>query len=626
MARAEKRLIISPYASEAGRQGTAISINDPWASAREDYLAGRLKFTPGGQNYPNLGQQQLGQALGNLSGLGPKVIPSISDRPDIVPFPLGCPANFYQQGDVCIPVVGSYPRGSLSNPAPAGYDIAKAIIKQIPTIENVNKGQYFYVTCFVENIGAFRGKFYLRVKIPLINIDQESTGVWLPEFSNGLIYKRILMPENAPSQEMAAVAEVSHLDEQNGSKIVDDSENFTVPSPGTGGPSPTPTPTPGPDTTDCQYLGGTFYCKCDTPSEGSIIIGGQNYCPSECFTAGNNIRYCKCAANLPGSVVIGGFRYCPSPVTTPTPTPEPTPTPGASWCSSPERLEQYNRFDCGIECRNGTDMNDPLCIKCLTECFPERPCHSDHGYVWHGGQCIGHLSYGRCQQECRNSCAHLMGTGQYVPCTEACYNENCGGGNSSSEPQCFTITIPLLMHYVTHPGIAGVTVVIGSRGMQVLIAMLSSRHLPIENTTITFCPSPGNAMNDGCVKIGTTVYCPSVTGNNNGNTSAAIVLTPSTSIPDNTDLVTRGSGYSPNENITVSLKTVTHRVSTNDTKNASWEGKVFNQGETDQTDSRGEFKNTQRVMKIPSGVYGTCLVTATGKTSKKTATKSIKIV
>lgn len=255
------------------------SINDPWATYQSDMIAGRIKITPGSAPYESLQQQQIYQQMGNLQGFGTPVMnPSVNTTPNITPFPLGCPTGFYQAGNTCIPNVDMIPHGPNTI---AGAAFPKAVIQDMKPPPTTGLNQNFFVQVLFQNAGGTEGKFYLRVMIPSLNIDQQSPGVNIPAFSNGSLWIQILMPVNAPLlQPIPAIAQVSHLDQAissptNGQQIVDDSDNFTIPGP----------PAPGATATQtgmtCFDMGGKNYCQSASNTNAQCVnINGQWYCPT----------------------------------------------------------------------------------------------------------------------------------------------------------------------------------------------------------------------------------------------------------------------------------------------------------------------------------------------------------
>lgn len=276
MARKDKMFAVSPFAAEGGRRGMDISLNDPLLD-KTDVYGNRLKFiyeqggalTPAQQDYYQRMQNQL-PMYGGINQ------PSVSGDPSVTPFPIGCPTGFYQQGNVCIPVVGTFP-GEDDFAPPAGQNFAKGQFYQVDAPTTTTAGQLFNTAAYFRNIGAIRGKFFIRWKIPDLGItDQLSAGVWVPQFSNGVIYKNLQMPANAPpGQRISATVELLHLDEASNQMTVDDVSTSSIPTPGT-----VPAPAPPPTTQDCYVVGGINYCLATTPTAGCIQILGRYYCPS----------------------------------------------------------------------------------------------------------------------------------------------------------------------------------------------------------------------------------------------------------------------------------------------------------------------------------------------------------
>jgi hypothetical protein len=585
MAELEKILIINPYASEAGRQEAGISINDPLASGLQDIAQGRLRMTPGAAQYPGLSQQQINQLIGNQGRGGVTVKPSVSDKPNITPFPLGCPSGFFQQGDVCIPMVGTYPGGEA---LPAGYEKPKGLIKQAVPPEFTEREKEFYVQVFFENIGALRGKFFLRVLIPSLTIDKESTGVWIPQFSNGVLYIKILMPGNAPAlQAIPAVVEISHMDEASGNKVVDDTDNVNIPAPGTATPPASCCPTgqewdkcgckcvpvgtitclavncpscgvtPAPPAAECYMLGGKFYCKCAVATTGSIEIGGSIFCPASCFTAGNGVRYCQCQAGTPGAVKIGTQWFC---VETPTPTPQTCPT--------------------------GTTGTYPNCTPIPPTPEPLPQCMtmtlSQLSYI--GGKC---LTYSRVGTEAHGI---IRSTTTNGPCPNE-YYKRVGSVHS---------------------------------GIIKMQKTIEAAHGNVNTYSFTFCRSP--TQKDGCFMVGTDWYCPSTSQPDNTNSSASIVLTPNTSVQDGANVRIDGVGFGAKETMLIQMLTTTNPVVPGDTSKASWVNKKITTNASAETDSAGKFRVTMKAPALVSGVKGNAIILAFGGRTRKYAQKAIEVV
>ncbi len=229
MAQATRRLVIDPNAS----YGKGVSTNEPLSNLEEDFAQGRVRITPGAADFPTLAERRQGLIEGSDIG----VKPSISRTPNISPFPLGCPAGFYQQGDVCIPSVDLVP-GEDKFPRIAGKVFPRGVIEDVIPPEYTKKGEFFYVQCKITNDGSAQGKFFFRVTIPSLNVDTETEAVPVPPFEEALLYKRVRMPDSAPSlDDIEAEATISHFNEEeehitDETKIVDDTTSFMVPGPG----------------------------------------------------------------------------------------------------------------------------------------------------------------------------------------------------------------------------------------------------------------------------------------------------------------------------------------------------------------------------------------------------------
>ena len=228
-AQASRRLVIDPNAKYMG----GVSVNEPLENIEEDYRQGRIRAKPGGAEFPTL-EERLQGRFDRESEIGVK--PSISRTPNISPFPLGCPDGFYQQGDVCIPSVDLVP-GEDKFPRIAGKVFPRGVIQDIIPPSHTENGEFFYVQCKIVNDGSAEGKFFFRVTIPSLNVDTETEAVRVPPFEEALMYKRVRMPDSAPSlDDIEAEATISHFNEEeehitDETKIIDDTTSFLVPGP-----------------------------------------------------------------------------------------------------------------------------------------------------------------------------------------------------------------------------------------------------------------------------------------------------------------------------------------------------------------------------------------------------------
>src|SRR5215213_9344361 len=266
---------------------------------------------------------------------------SISQEPTASPYPLGCPTGFYQQGNVCIPIVGTYP-GDDFNAPPAGLDFAKGVIEDVDLPGTTEAGKTFQIRTHFKNTGAYRARFGTKITIAQINITAKisDTG-FVPKFARGIVYQNITMPANAPlAQDLAAQIELVRWDEVQNKYVTDDVGSVDIPSPGSAAPPA--------NTNDCFTLGGIHFCQSTTTGPGCIevnskiycpqtvgaeckMIGGQEFCKSTTWSAGcivdngviycpktnascktiNSIEYCKANQWSPGCIVHEGFVYCP---------------------------------------------------------------------------------------------------------------------------------------------------------------------------------------------------------------------------------------------------------------------------------------------------------------------------
>lgn len=275
---------------------------------------------------PSLAQQEIQQAQQNLAS-GVVVQPSISTSPNISPFPLGCPSGFYQSGDVCIPSVDTAGMNLPSAPA-AGHELPKGSIQQTISDQTTNDGSPFYITTYFTNNGIL-GKFFQHITIPDIGVDVKSTGVWIPEGQNGVLYKQILMPGTTPtcSNGFSATIQLQHEDPGTGNLMVDDTDTVQVPCPGAGPTTPTP-----PFQQNCFTASdGSKWCSSPTDTGGcqpDPNHAGLFWCKQCSCGSGQKWNSCVCGC-VPSASLIPDCppSNCPQCGQAP-----PTPTPGPQSC------------------------------------------------------------------------------------------------------------------------------------------------------------------------------------------------------------------------------------------------------------------------------------------------------
>lgn len=279
MARKDKPFSVSPFATEAGRRGLDVSLNEPIMD-QADVYGNRLKFIYNQQGALSPAQQDYYQRMQNQLPMYTPTSPSVDLSPSVSPFPIGYPTGMYQQGNVCIPKVGTYP-GTDDFAPPAGQNFAKGQFYQIVSPKVTTRGQLFNTESYFRNVGAIRGKFFIRWKIPDLGItDQVSTGTWVPQFANGVIYKNITMPMSAPQgQTVNAQVELLKLDETTNELTVDDVTTAAIPTPGTTVPTDDDG-IPVPPSSDCYVIGGINYCLATVAVAGCVSILGKIYCPA----------------------------------------------------------------------------------------------------------------------------------------------------------------------------------------------------------------------------------------------------------------------------------------------------------------------------------------------------------
>ena len=362
---------ISLTGVEGGRSDMPISMNDPFFGVRDDIANNRLKYVYNQADPLDLSQQRLLQLLENQAGMGGGLYgnPSVNEEgPSTTPFPIGCPTGMYQQGNVCIPIVGTYP-GEYYGAPPAGQNFAKGRADDVIPDNVTERGKKFEVSLFMTNIGAIRGKFGTKVHIPLLNLELTSKVGWVPQYSPAIIFAEGTMPNNAPfDTSIPCTVELLRLDEVSGDFEVDDVLTFNLQSPSVDGPQ-----TPGPDDdpvcftiggiqycevagtpndSTCLKVGTTWYCPDEEPpdEDDCLEIGDITYCvdptpptdhancfkidtrwycavddvpePANCITVGTpGVQMCKSNTWRSGCALVNNVIYCPA--TTPPPTPNP---------------------------------------------------------------------------------------------------------------------------------------------------------------------------------------------------------------------------------------------------------------------------------------------------------------
>lgn len=312
MASRSKTFSVNPLAVEGGRRDTNVSLNDPFSSVRDDVLNNRLQFVYNPSDPVSVLEQQYMQRMGNYGD--PRfsnMDVAVSLEPTATPYPLGCPTGFYQQGNVCIPIVGTYP-GDDFNAPPAGQDFARGEIEDVDLPSTTVAGQTFQIKTHFKNIGAFRGRFGTKITIAGISINAKMSDTgFVPGFSRGIVYQNITMPANAPiAQDLEAQIELVRWDEAQNKFVTDDVGTVSIPSPGSAPPPP--------NTSDCFTLGGIQFCVSTSPGPNCIELNNKIYCPQttapECKTI-SGVEFCKSNTWNNGCIVDGGFIYCPKPPT-----------------------------------------------------------------------------------------------------------------------------------------------------------------------------------------------------------------------------------------------------------------------------------------------------------------------
>lgn len=135
-----------------------------------------------------------------------------------------CPPNYYRSGGICLKVETG-----------EGLTIgAKGAIQQVQADPQTFPGQMFLLKILVTNIGTTAAKWSAKVTIPAIGITALPTaGTALEPGASAIIHKSLQMPMSAPpGQLLPATIELIQTS-TNGVSKTDDTENATIPSPGT---------------------------------------------------------------------------------------------------------------------------------------------------------------------------------------------------------------------------------------------------------------------------------------------------------------------------------------------------------------------------------------------------------
>lgn len=203
------------------------------------------------------GAQQLGQTV------------DVSTSPNVTPFPLGCPTGFYQQGNVCIPAVGTYPSQFDFNSSP-GIGIIDSV-----TFDTINKqiGVPFNLICAMHTQGGSANQYFVSVTIPDWNLTTDnSPSVLVPGGTHAIIYKLLTPPAIAhTNRQTSGTLALLHNDPHTGVATQDGTTSFTFndPSPASSTLPPVGPPSPPPWYQSCTptaCTSGAYFdigsCQC----------------------------------------------------------------------------------------------------------------------------------------------------------------------------------------------------------------------------------------------------------------------------------------------------------------------------------------------------------------------------
>jgi hypothetical protein len=382
----------------------------------------------------------------------------MSDETRESPFPIGCPSGFFQEGNVCVPIIGTYPDETYGAP-PAGQNFARGAIDHIEVPATVTAGQKFKLFVFMRNIGAIRGKFGVALVIDTWNIDVVSPQGWVPRYTPAVIEIEATCPLNATLGDgtVPATIELQKLDEVTREYEIDDLGTANIPQPT--GTTPPPEP-------ECFTWNNVEYCETDEPSgTGCLTIGTKTYCPTtqpqpQCFTF-NNIEYCESTTGGAGCITIGNKLYCP----TTQPQPQCFTFNNIQYCESTTGgagcMTIGNKIYCpvnqpepqcfvwnNVEYCESDEIISPNCVQIGTKIFcptGDVPCSA--GYERVNGTCIPKCPTGY-ERNSVGACIPTCPTGYERNAAGACVPQVCPTGKifDPSTGNCVNITCPTGYH------------------------------------------------------------------------------------------------------------------------------------------------------------------------------------
>jgi hypothetical protein len=265
-----------------------IDVNQPGYDPTKQ---GQLSFNYTEQN-PNDLQQSILDQLSQQAQFGAQSqqqTVDVSTSPNVTPFPLGCPTGFYQQGNVCIPAIGTYPSQFDFNSAP-GIGIIDSV-----TFDVINKqiGVPFNLICAMHTQGGSANQYFVSITIPAWNLTTDaSPSVLVPGGTHAIIYKLLTPPTNsATTGQISGTCALMHNDPHTGVATQDATFPFTfnAPSPASSIVPPITPPSPPPWYQSCTptaCTSGAYFdigsCQClpfpnMTPTGGGTTTINNTY-------------------------------------------------------------------------------------------------------------------------------------------------------------------------------------------------------------------------------------------------------------------------------------------------------------------------------------------------------------
>jgi hypothetical protein len=654
-----KKLIpfeISLSGADGGSVDFPISINDPMWGARDDITNQRMRFLYQSGEPLSLEQQRLLQALENQAGISHSDV-IVSDDERESPFPIGCPSGFFQEGNVCVPIIGTYPDETYNAP-PAGQNFARGVIDHIEVPPNIVAGQQFSCKVFIRNIGAVRGKFGIGLIVDTWNLDITSPQGWVPRFTPAVIEVKATCPANATIGDgtIPATFELQKLDEVSREYTIDDVANQNLPQPRTN--------TPIPPTIECFTYNNKQYCLTTNPPTGGdcITIGTKIYCTAtttppqpQCFEF-NDIEYCESdEITGPNCVQIGTKIFCPT-GEVPCPSgqekvnghcvpvcPTGYSRNGAGACV-PQTCPAGQQFDVStgtckpITCPPGYDLSGNNCIPKVCPTGQQldlstgtcKPITCPPGYVLSGNNCVlKTCPTGQQLDLATGTCKPIQCPNGYDLVGNNCVPKICPTGTQIdlSTGQCKPIQCPTGYH------------------LEGNVCKPNAPPPPPQCITIggvEFCQS--DTWKTGCVFQDGKIYCIKNPPPPPPPPEDPAVLLGPNSVRDGDKFTIKGFKFKPGERVDMELSLVwrcsgsnlattstrfatAYRGSTRAyTGSSSYCGDRFEQDRYEIANSSGSFEEYFETEEVPSGVSGTAIIRARGQSSGKTATLEVDVI